>query len=235
MAGAEIPITMDTHMLNPTATPPATPAALFDFDGTLIGVDTTAQLLAFVARRFPAALQDLVPLTLAFPGFLAGFVARERMKGMAVRALRNVPRQHREGFFREFHDQRLLRRYRRGAMERIVWHRERHHTLVLVSASIDLYLRHVVQYLGFDLLVCTRTTLDPYPRLLGPNCHGAEKVQRLSQETFLGRTNWGESWAYGDDLSDLPMLRLCGHPVAANPGRALRRQAIREGWEIVDW
>ena len=33
------------------------------------------------------------------------------------------------------------------------------------------------------------------------------------------------SFAYGDSKSDLPLLRLCGHPVLVNPKRALGRKA----------
>jgi HAD superfamily hydrolase (TIGR01490 family) len=40
-------------------------------------------------------------------------------------------------------------------------------------------------------------------------------------------------WAYSDSESDLPMLRLVGHPVAVNPDRTLARVAREEGWEIL--
>ena len=41
------------------------------------------------------------------------------------------------------------------------------------------------------------------------------------------------SYAYSDSESDLPMLRLVGHPVAVNPDAELARIAIEEGWEIL--
>jgi HAD superfamily hydrolase (TIGR01490 family) len=41
------------------------------------------------------------------------------------------------------------------------------------------------------------------------------------------------SYAYSDSESDLPMLRLVGHPVAVNPDRELYTTARREGWEIL--
>ena len=36
-----------------------------------------------------------------------------------------------------------------------------------------------------------------------------------------------------DSESDLPMLRLVGHPVAVNPDTALARVAREEGWEVL--
>jgi phosphoserine phosphatase len=43
----------------------------------------------------------------------------------------------------------------------------------------------------------------------------------------------GESYAYSDSESDLPMLRCVGHPVAVNPDAELERVARAEGWRII--
>jgi HAD superfamily hydrolase (TIGR01490 family) len=43
----------------------------------------------------------------------------------------------------------------------------------------------------------------------------------------------GESFAYSDSESDLPMLRAVGHPVAVNPDRELARIAREEGWPVL--
>jgi HAD superfamily hydrolase (TIGR01490 family) len=42
-----------------------------------------------------------------------------------------------------------------------------------------------------------------------------------------------ESYAYSDSESDMPMLRVVGHPVAVNPDRELARVAREEGWQIL--
>ena len=42
-----------------------------------------------------------------------------------------------------------------------------------------------------------------------------------------------QSYAYSDSLSDLPMLRAVGHPVAVNPDPALAEVAGDEGWEMM--
>ena len=41
------------------------------------------------------------------------------------------------------------------------------------------------------------------------------------------------SYAYSDSESDLPMLRVVGHPVVVNPDPDLRRIAAEEGWEVL--
>jgi phosphoserine phosphatase len=41
------------------------------------------------------------------------------------------------------------------------------------------------------------------------------------------------SYAYSDSESDLPMLRIVGHPVVVNPDAELRRVAREEDWEVM--
>ena len=58
----------------------------------------------------------------------------------------------------------------------------------------------------------------------------AERIRKLADEEGI---DLSASWAYSDSESDLPMLRLVGHPVAVNPDRELERVAGEEGWEIL--
>ena len=58
----------------------------------------------------------------------------------------------------------------------------------------------------------------------------AEAIRDLAQREGI---DLAESWAYSDSESDLPMLRLVGHPVAVNPDTELGRVARREGWEVL--
>jgi HAD superfamily hydrolase (TIGR01490 family) len=58
----------------------------------------------------------------------------------------------------------------------------------------------------------------------------AEAIRDLAEREGIDLT---ESWAYSDSESDLPMLRLVGHPVAVNPDAELGRVARMEGWELL--
>jgi phosphoserine phosphatase len=42
----------------------------------------------------------------------------------------------------------------------------------------------------------------------------------------------GQSTAYSDSASDLPLLEAVGCPVAVNPDRTLRRVADKRGWPV---
>jgi HAD superfamily hydrolase (TIGR01490 family) len=55
-------------------------------------------------------------------------------------------------------------------------------------------------------------------------------IRRLAEREGL---DLERSYAYSDSASDLPMLRLVGHPVAVNPDSGLTDAAREEGWEIL--
>jgi len=58
----------------------------------------------------------------------------------------------------------------------------------------------------------------------------AEAIRELARREGI---DLAASWAYSDSESDLPMLRLVGHPVAVNPDKELARVAREDGWEIM--
>ncbi len=58
----------------------------------------------------------------------------------------------------------------------------------------------------------------------------AERIRRLAE---LEGIDLGASYGYSDSESDLPMLRLVGHPVAVNPDGELEAVADQEGWEVL--
>ncbi len=67
----------------------------------------------------------------------------------------------------------------------------------------------------------------------GPFTYREGKAQAIRELAEREGIDLAESFAYTDSESDLPMLRLVGHPVAVNPDAELSRVAAAEGWEIM--
>jgi HAD superfamily hydrolase (TIGR01490 family) len=67
----------------------------------------------------------------------------------------------------------------------------------------------------------------------GPFNYREGKAQAIRELAVREGIDLEASYAYSDSESDLPMLRLVGHPVAVNPDKELARVARAEGWEIM--
>src|SRR5581483_11838734 len=63
--------------------------------------------------------------------------------------------------------------------------------------------------------------------------YGSEKALALRRLAEREGIDLSGSYAYSDSASDLPMLRLVGHPVAVNPDSTLAKAAREERWEVL--
>lgn len=186
--------------------------AAFDFDGTITARDTFVPYLdrAFGWRRVRLTLvslsADAVQVVLAISD-------RDRFKARVLGRLfagQSVPTLRQIG---EEHARALEARLRPAALERIGWHRARGHRLIMVSASLDLYLEPLAARLGFNDLLCTKLANDGIRfdgGMFGANCRGPEKVRQL--ENLLGDLTDYELYAYGDSAGDREMLERADYP-----------------------
>ncbi|HEX8975720.1 MAG TPA: HAD family hydrolase [Solirubrobacteraceae bacterium] len=61
----------------------------------------------------------------------------------------------------------------------------------------------------------------------------AQKALAMEELARREGIDLSASYAYSDSESDLPMLRVVGHPVAVNPDAALARIAREEDWPVL--
>lgn len=186
--------------------------AAFDFDGTITTRDT---FIPFLYRAFGKSrvLRVFVRLSFEAAKMGLGLSSRDELKSRVIRTLfQGDGRERLRQIGREYAGQ-VEAWFRPKALERIEWHRKAGHRLVLVSASLDLYLETVAKNLGFDDLLCTTISVDEFQmcdgRLVDGNCRGLEKVRRL--EALLGDLCKLELYAYGDSAGDKEMLEVSNH------------------------
>jgi phosphatidylglycerophosphatase C len=111
----------------------------------------------------------------------------------------------------------LAQRIRPQMAERVAWHQQQGHRLVIVSASLDVYLAPTGVALGFDHVLATELEVGSDRRLTGrlrgPNVRGVEKSARLREwltEELAGTPY--QLWAYGDSAGDRELLAMADHP-----------------------
>jgi HAD superfamily hydrolase (TIGR01490 family) len=197
------------------ATTPAVPGAktdvlvVFDLDGTLLTRDSFMPFLAGHALRRPRlGIVILAPfLLLAYACRLISARSLKQclLKGFLGGESDAAIREHAERFCRSW----IARHCRAVGMERLRHHQAAGHRIILESASPSVYVPIIARYLGIPEVVCTRVKSEGElctGKIEGPNCKGEAKVSLLRD--YLGRDEAPiKSYAYGDSMSDLPLLR----------------------------
>ncbi len=186
--------------------------AAFDFDGTITTKDTFVPYLdrAFGRPRVRSAFASLAGDALKV---VLKRSNRDQFKSKIIATLfpgQSAPRMRQIG---QAHAHAVESLFRSAALERIAWHKAQGHRLVMVSASLDLYLDRIAARLGFDDLLCTQPSFDQSlfdGGMVGANCRGPEKVRRL--ESLLGDLTNYELYAYGDSPGDQEMLEVADFP-----------------------
>ncbi len=213
--------------------------AVFDVDDTLTRGDSLRWFGWYVLKRGGLKTSCLATLALCSVKYLVGLCSAGAFKAAVLKTLLSGARvsaaeQLAEGFVSEL---LLGKRFELGS-ERIRWHKDRNHRIVLLSASPEIYLKKFASLIGADTLICTRLIArDGYltGELAGENCKGEEKLKRLSSEATLRDADWRASYGYGNSAEDIPFLKALGKPTAVNPDRKLRQNALQLGWQIENW
>ena len=186
--------------------------ALFDFDGT---ITTRDSLLPFLWQLFgPVKLAGFAllmsPLLLGYLlRLIPNGVAKEKLLG---RMLGGMPMNQLKSEAERFARDTLPHLVRPESAERIAWHLGQGHRVIIVSASLELYLKPWADALGIDEVLATRLAVEQgraAGRFDGVNCFGAEKAQRIRD--YLGDVSGLEFYAYGDSRGDREMLAMAEH------------------------
>jgi len=176
----------------------------FDFDGTLTFRDSFVSFLFYGAGWCRFTLGGLVLLPYAI-GFKLGFISSHRAKEVTLsHFFAGQSRQKLQLLAEAFANDVVPGLLRPKGLERIEWHRSQEHHLVLVSASLDLWLEPVARKLGMKL-ICTRLRYvdgEFSGEIDGTNCYGPEKERKILERYP------GIDYAYGDTRGDHEMMNM---------------------------
>lgn len=186
--------------------------AVFDLDGTLTNRDTLLPFLRATAgtgRTARAVVAAAWPLARSRIGPAGGREAASHEAKQAVvrRLLAGLELTSMETKARSFAESVVANDLRADVVAKVEHHRRSAHELVMITASPELYAGPIGEMLGFDVVLGTRLEVDERGcltgRLAGPNCRGAEKVERLRAWTTSAEVI---VHAYGDSAGDRELL-----------------------------
>jgi HAD superfamily hydrolase (TIGR01490 family) len=218
-----------------------TVAAFFDVDGTLLKSNIVhhyyylaTQQVSLLQRGLTAArLLSLIPYYL-----LLDRVSRDEFNRLFYQNYRDFSVSQSYHLGRLYFQEKLKHDLFPAAIHQIIQHQQQGMKIALVTGSIDCIMLPIAEFLNADELLTTRMEVvgDRYTgEILGDPVAQMEKVRLIQVFAAEQGIDLARSYAYGDSIGDLPMLKLVGHPVAINPSTPLKQVATRLGWNVKYW
>lgn len=182
--------------------------ALFDFDGTITTDDSLIKFIRFAVGdiKFIWGMTVLSPILITYKlRLIPNYKAKQMMlsyffKGMREHQFKTVAR----GYSLKHIDTIL----RSKAMKKIAFHKEQGHKVVVVSASIECWIKPWCDTNDLDLIATKLEMKDGIVtgKLLTKNCYGIEKVNRVKEKYNLSHYDY--IYAYGDSRGDKELLEF---------------------------
>ena len=214
--------------------------AAFDLENTLVASNVVESYAWLATRHLPVG--DRVVLTARILREAPSLLALDRRdRGDFLRTFYRRYEGAPEELLRRdstelFHHLLLAKSFPAG-IARVRRHRALGHRTVLITGALDFVVEPLRPL--FDEVVCASLGVHDDGRLTGrldtlpPT--GEARALVLAQYADAHGLDLGESVAYADSASDLPLLECVGFPVAVNPEAKLAAIARRRGWHTEQW
>ncbi len=182
--------------------------AFFDFDGTLIKEDSFILFIKYISSKkkyYIGWLLIVYYYLVSKLGFVSNQEFKEKvisyfMKGREVSEINT--------YSINFAENVIPTKLTDQAIKQLRNHENAGDKIVIVSASLDLWLQYWCKTRDFDLVCSIAEVKDERVtgKLVGRNCIGVEKVSRIKKAYKL--EEYSKIYVYGDSRNDLPMLSL---------------------------
>jgi HAD superfamily hydrolase (TIGR01490 family) len=214
-------------------------AAFFDLDKTLMAGSSGMQFARVAARRKIVSRRQLASWGIEHLRYrLRGTtdertaevlrIARELISGVSATTVDRMGPEVMAA---------ILPRVFPQMLDEVYAHQDAGRATFIVSAAGNGVVESLAQVLGMEGGIGTRYEVDDEGnftgRFDGPFVYGPGKVEAMEAFAAAHDIDLGESYAYSDSLSDLPMLRAVGHPVVVNPDPPLAELAREEDWQTM--
>ena len=213
--------------------------AYFDLDGTLLDASSEKSLTALLSRRRPWR----IPLgaTMWSLGFI-GNLLRARSVYDSARNRGHLALCNWETLrklSKELVETKLSKQVSQEARDRLDWHREQGHRLVLVTATVMPMAQAMADELGMDAVYgggpenMTGIMSGSEKGWSVPRRKGKVPVVQADAES-LGH-DLADCWGYGNTHADSFFMSITGNPVAVNAEGGLKSIAKQKEWTQFEW
>lgn len=184
--------------------------ALFDFDGTLCKKDSFTGFIFYALSKRHIAKQGIKILPWIQAYYLRVYPAHSMRPKLFQAMFKQVPSSELQNLGEQY-AHGLMSHLNPALYAQLKKHQANGDHVVIVSASVDLYLKDIADLLGVDL-ICTEAEIkdSKFTGLFAtPDCSNQQKKTRVLEKYNLD--DYHSVYAYGNSKEDLDMLSLADY------------------------
>jgi len=213
-------------------------AAVFDIDDSLLDGNagtiftwylySNREMAPGVRSQVPRALYDYARKRLSEADMVA--LGSRCQQGLRADRLRELARR--------CFEKHVKKRITQGGLRTVRRHLLLGHLIVVASGSPQFIIDEIGQFLHAHEAVGTRALIREglsSEELVSPIVFKEGKRERVKEVLARHGIDVSRSFLYSDSVADTPLFEEVGHPVVVNPKPAFRSEALRRGWEVVEW
>lgn len=195
--------------------------AIFDVDYTITKKETLIEFYKFNIKRKKSLLKYLPKAIFSGGMYVLGKYDEKQVKQSFLSFIDGIDEKELMDIVKEYYEDKLKKILYKDAIKKIKELKEQGYYIYLISASPEFYLNELYKIEEIDKIIGTKFSFEDSKfksKMLGENCKGKEKVNRLYEVLKEENLNvdFNESYMFSDSLSDRPLLDLVGKPYLIN-------------------
>lgn len=213
--------------------------SLFDVDETLLLTNSMLDFIDFFFMEYYGQQSGKIKQDKYKLNQLWSDDKRENLNRLYYTNFKDIKKLTLEDLGKKWFEQAISKNtplFNQFVLNRLTKHKQDDYRVVLVSGGFFAPLNPIVEYLEINDLLCVKPVVD-HGVLTGEiediQTIGEGKVTAILNHFKEEQVDWFSSFAYGDHISDLAMLKLVGNPVVVGNDEKLLQIAKEQHWEFI--
>jgi HAD superfamily hydrolase (TIGR01490 family) len=213
-------------------------AAIFDIDDSLLegNAGTIFSWFLYSNREMVAAQRALVPRALY--DYARKRIGEPDMVALGSRCQQGIRVDRLRELAARCFEKHIKKRITQGGLRAVRKHLLSGHLVIVASGSPQLIIDECGRFLHAHEALGTRAVVkegQSSDELLLPLVFKEGKRDRVKEILARHGIEPAHCWLYSDSIADTPLFEEIGHPIVVNPKPAFHAEAVRRGWEVVEW
>lgn len=205
-----------------------------DLDGTLVKCQTQAVFAAYLAKKGLISYSDFFKTLFVAYAYKLGYIKNSLIIRREMYALLSgVSLTVVENLTNAMFSEKLLPKLNSKLVRIMEMHRAQGDKLILMTGSLDVICKPIVNYFCFDEVYSTRLIVKDglltgdFNELV---LEGVKKADFVNEYMLTKKIRREDTVAYCDSVTDIDLLKVVGTAFVVNPNKEMNRIAGEYGW-----